>query len=71
MQSTAKVWKGRAKQFGGRLCRLWGRATRNSRREFIGDLIIVEGKLEEYNARRRRERAARFTGRPRSLHVVV
>lgn len=52
MQGTATIFKGRCKQVGGRLCKWWGRWTRNHRREFIGDLIIVEGKLEEFYASR-------------------
>lgn len=76
MQVIAEVLKGRCKQVGGRLCKLWGRVTRDERRQFMGDLIIVEGKLEEFHARSRRETRPippqrRALDRRRALHVVL
>ena len=73
MRSTPQVWKGRCKQVGGRLCKLWGRWTNDSRREFVGDLIIVEGKLEAFHAARRRQSSqtgAVFGERRRPLNIV-
>ncbi len=72
--TTATIFKGRCKQVGGRLCKLWGRFTRNGRREFIGDLIIVEGKLEEFYASRHPAQASPRTGlaaRRPTLNVVA
>lgn len=74
MRGTATIFKGRCKQVGGRLCKLWGRWTRNGRREFIGDLIIVEGKLEEFYASRRAARQSPAdlpAARQRNLNVVA
>lgn len=70
MRSIAALWKGRSKQARGRLYKLWGRFTHNQRREFIGDLIIVEGKLETHYARRMLH-DGQVAGPKRSLHVVA
>jgi len=74
MRNAPNRWKGRYKQVGGRLCKLWGRWTRDQGREFIGEMIIVEGKLEEYYASRRERNPAadaNFRERRHSLNVVV
>ena len=74
MVITRATWKGCCKQVGGRVCKLWGRITRNAAREFRGDQFIIEGKLEEYYASAIDGRASRFGGfaeRRRSFHVVA
>jgi hypothetical protein len=75
MYNTQAQWQGRCRQFGGRLCRLWGRLTRNPAREFRGEQMIIAGKLERYyagaNGDRRASRIGGFTERRRIFHVVV
>ena len=64
MVITRATWKGRCKQMGGKVCKLWGRITRNAAHEFRGDQFIIEGKLEEYYAGHAvsRGRPSRFGG---------
>ena len=78
MDTTRARWQSRCKQMGGRFCRLWGKLIRDPGYEFRGDLLIVEGKLEEFyfgnsaRARDRRQlRIGTFLDRRRSFHVVA
>ncbi len=44
--------KGRRQQMRGKFKKLWGRLTHNPYCEFLGEQDIIEGKLDEYYARR-------------------
>ena len=44
--------KGRWKQMRGRIQKMWGKLTHNPYEEFLGEQEIVEGKIEEYYARK-------------------
>lgn len=44
--------QGRRKQIRGKIQKMWGKLTHNSYEEFLGEQEIMEGKIEEYYARK-------------------
>lgn len=54
--------KGCWKQMRGRIHKMWGQLTHNPYQEFLGEQDIVEGKIEEFHARK--SSGSRGTPRP-------
>jgi hypothetical protein len=73
MHSIQAILNGRATRIGGKLRQFWGRLTRDPACEFTGQLIIMQGKLDEHYARGRSERQRNhgFPERRRALNVVA
>ncbi|TAK34485.1 MAG: CsbD family protein [Lysobacteraceae bacterium] len=57
--------KGRWKQMRGRIHKTWGQLTHNPYEEFLGEQEIVEGKIEEFGARK----SSDSRGRPRPARM--
>ncbi len=77
MPNTRMILEARCKQARGKLCKWWGRLVGSQSREFMGDLIIVEGKLQEYYAgsialgAHRRTNSRLFRERRCAFHIVA
>ncbi len=50
----------RWKQMRGKIRKLWGKLTRNPHAEFLGEQDRMEGKIEEYYARRNGDSRSTF-----------
>jgi uncharacterized protein YjbJ (UPF0337 family) len=57
------ISSGRWKQWRGRVHKMWGKLTHNPYVQFLGELDMVEGKIEEYQARQHGPRLRSASGR--------